>query len=546
MTSANNSENLARNAANFVPLTPISFLHRAKDVYPDREAVIHGKRRYTWRELHQRASRLARALLAIGIKRGQTVAVIAANTPEMVEAHFGVPMAGAVLNTINFRLDAESVAYILDHGEARALITDAQFAPMVRAALSMREGPNLPIVDILDEELPHMAEKAARLGEKTYEEFLAEAPIDGDLPPLEDEWDAIALNYTSGTSGRPKGVIYHHRGSYLMTLGTVAGWGLPAHPRYLYCVPMFHCNGWGHAWTMAAVAGTIVCCRQVSARAIFEAIEKHGITHFGGAPVVLGMIVNAPENERKKFDWPIKVLTAGSPPPASILEKMEALGFDVMQVYGLTETYGHTVHCAWQDEWSTLSFGDRAKHKARQGVRFPITEAVRVADSATGEEVPSDGKALGEVQIRGNTVMKGYLKNEAASAEAFAGGWFHSGDLAVMHENGYIEIKDRIKDIIISGGENVSSVEVEGVLYRHPAVALAAVVAIPDERWGEVPCAVVELKPGANATESEIISFCRDRLSGFKTPKRVVFEELPKTATGKIQKFMLRQSVRSR
>ena len=544
MSAPCNDPALSRNAANFVPLTPLSFLARASDVYPDRDAVIYGERRYGWADLNRRSRQLAAALCGLGIERGETVAVIGLNTPEMVEAHFGVPMAGAVLNAINARLDSETIAYILDHAEARALITDTQFSPTVKRALAMMAGKRPTIIDIIDDACDFRDGEGERLGAANYEEFLAGADVDRVLSPLADEWDAISLNYTSGTSGRPKGVVYHHRGSYLMTLGTVAGWSLPAHPRYLYCVPMFHCNGWGHAWTMAAVAGTIICCRQVNARNIFELIQRHRVTHFGGAPVVLGMIVNAASEERRSFDWPIKVMTAGSPPPPAILEKMEALGFEVMQVYGLTETYGHTVHCAWQEQWSDLSFAEQAAIKARQGVRFPITEAIRVVDPKTGSDVASDGRAAGEVQIRGNTVMKGYLKNPSATAGAFEGGWFHSGDLAVRHENGYIEIRDRMKDIIISGGENVSSVEVEGVLYRHPAVALAAIVAAPDEKWGEVPCAFVELKPGASAEAADIIAFCRERLAGFKTPKHVVFGDLPRTATGKIQKFMLREQAR--
>ncbi len=537
-------EDLARNAANFVPLSPLSFLRRTRNVYPDHPAVIYGQRQYSWREVHDRAARLASALTRLGIGKGDTVSVIAPNSPELFEAHFGVPMAGAVLNTINTRLDAETIAYILEFSDARVLITDTELHPVVRDALSRIDTSKLTVIDLVDSEAATPPAADEYLGRCDYESFLS----DGDpafawaLP--DDEWQAIALNFTSGTSGRPKGVVYHHRGSYLMSLGTIAGWGLPQHPRYLYTVPMFHCNGWGHAWTMAAVAGTTVCCRNVSAAAIFSAIERHRITHFGGAPVVLSMLINAPAEERRDIDWPVKVMTAGAPPPSAVLEQTEKLGFDVMQVYGLTETYGHVVHCAWHGEWDELPFEQRAEIKARQGVAFPITEAIRVVDTETGQPVAADGEHMGEILIRGNTVMKGYYKNPQATAEAFAGGWFHSGDLAVVHPNGYVQIKDRLKDIIISGGENISSVEVESVLYRHPAVAAAAIVARPDEKWGEVPMAFVELKPGEQVSEQEIIAFCREHLAGFKTPKAVVFDELPKTSTGKIQKFELRQAAR--
>ncbi len=536
---------LPRTPANHVPLTPLSFIRRARNVYPNHTAVIYGRRRYSWRALYERAVRLASALAARGIGKGDTVSIMAANTPEMLEAHFGVPMAGAVLNTINSRLDADTVSYILDHGDARVLITDTQFSPVIKQVLAERKRSDLYVIDLVDDQIECAAGEGERLGELTYEEFLdaGDPGFAWKLP--DDEWQAITLNYTSGTSGRPKGVVYHHRGAYLMNLGTIAAWSLPAHPCYLYTVPMFHCNGWGHGWMMAAVAGTVVCCRQISAGNIFNLIAEHRVTHFGGAPVVLSLLVNAPEEERCVIDWPVKAMTAGAPPPSAVLEKTRALGFDVMQVYGLTETFGHVVQCAWHTEWDELPFTEQAEIKARQGVAFPMTEEVRVVDSDSGERVAADGIQLGEILIRGNTVMKGYYKSPEATTRAFAGGHFHSEDLAVVHPNGYVEVRDRLKDVIISGGENISSVEVESVLYKHPAVALAAVVALPDEKWGEVPIAFVELKAGQQADESEIMVFCRRHLAGFKTPKAVAFGELPKTSTGKIQKFVLRQKARA-
>ena len=531
------------NDANHVPLTPLSFLKRTAQVYPDRTALIYGRRRYSWSDCHRRCLRLAGALKAHGVKKGDVVSILAANTPELFEAHFGVPLAGAVLNTINIRLDADTIAYILDHAETKLLITDSAFAPVVREALALSGRKDIIIIDILDDQAG--LDSHDPLGDMDYETFLetGDEACSWELP--DDEWQALALNYTSGTSGRPKGVIYHHRGSYLMTMGTVLGWGLSGHPVYLYTVPMFHCNGWGHAWTMAALAGTVVCCRMVNAATIFDAIETHGISHMGGAPIVLSMLVNAPEEERRDISHPVKIMTAGAPPPAAILEKIGDLGMEVMQVYGLTETYGHVVQCAWQEEWDSLPHEEQANLKARQGVGFPMTEDVRVVDPETGQDVPRDGKSMGEILIRGNTVMKGYLKNRQATEEAFDSGWFHSGDLAVVHDNGYLEIRDRMKDIIISGGENISSVEVEGVLYRHASVAFAAVVARPDEKWGESPCAFIELKPGMTTSEEEILTHCRSHLAGFKIPKTVRFGDLPKTATGKIQKFKLREQARN-
>jgi fatty-acyl-CoA synthase len=528
-----------KTAANHVPLSPLSFLRRANAAFPAHPAVIYGERRYTWSEVFRRSCRLANALRRLGIKKRDTVSIISANTPELFEAHFGVPMSGAVLNTINTRLDAETIGYILSHGNSRLLFTDTQFSPTVKAALAKHD--DIMVVDIVDESAILKPGEGERLGRMTYREVLLLG--DESEPPAYpvDEWNEISLNYTSGTSGTPKGVVYHHRGAYLMALGTVAAWNLPSHSRYLYTVPMFHCNGWCHAWALAVTAGTAVCLRYISARTIFEAIAEHRISHFGGAPVVLSLLVNAPAEERRAFDWPIRVLTAGAPPPAAILEKAQALGLDVMQVYGLTETFGHVVQCAWRESWNALDFPEQASLKARQGIAFPITEDVRVAIVGSTDPVARNGEELGEILIRGNTVMSGYLNNSEATAAAFEGGWFHSGDLAVQHPDGYIEIKDRLKDVIISGGENISSVEVEAVLHRHPAVAAAAVVARPDEKWGETPCAFIELQAEAEVTEMEIIAFCRQHLAGFKTPKRVIFAELPKTSTGKIQKNKLRQ-----
>ncbi|MFQ5624726.1 MAG: acyl-CoA synthetase [Paracoccaceae bacterium] len=542
--TARQFEEFDKTAANYVPLSPLSFLSRTRDVYGDREAITYGQRRYTWRETHDRAARLASGLIGAGVRPGDVVTMVAANTPEMVEAHFGVPMAGAVLNTVNTRLDAETVAYILGHAQTRVLITDTQFSPMVKAALEMTEANGITVVDIVDQQADPVPGAGRRLGETDYEALLAGGSPGYAWSLPDDEWNAISLNYTSGTSGRPKGVVYHHRGSYLMTMGTISGWALPPHPRYLYTVPMFHCNGWGHAWTMAACAGAIVCTRTVSAKVIFDSVADHGITHFGAAPVVLGMLVNAPESERREIGRTVQVMTAGAPPAAAILEKMKALGFDVLQVYGLTETFGHVVQCAWRDEWNDLPAAEQAGIKARQGVRFPGTEEIRVVDVKTRKPVPHDGQTQGEIVIRSNTVMKGYLHDREATRAAFEGGVFRSGDIAVVHPDGYVEVRDRLKDVIISGGENISSVEVEGVIYRHPAVAVAAVVARPDEKWGETPCAFVELKPGEAASEEDIIAHCRAHLAGFKCPRSVVFGELPKTATGKIQKFVLRQRAR--
>ena len=525
---------LGKNAANFVPLSPIGFLLRAASVYPNRTSVIHGNQRHTWRETLERCRRLASALARRDIGRGDTVAVMAPNVPAIFEAHFGVPMAGAVLNALNIRLDADTIAFILQHGEAKALITDGEFAPVIAQALAQLDKKPL-VVDIADP----LGPDGERLGELDYEALLAEGdPNFAELMPT-DEWDAITLNYTSGTTGNPKGVVYHHRGAYLNALGNILVWSLPQHPVYLWTLAMFHCNGWCFPWTVTALAGTHVCLRRVEAGAIDEAIERDGVTHLCGAPVVMSMVLNA--RGGRPLPRPVDWMTAGSAPPAAVIGGMEGLGFRIIHVYGLTEVYGPAVVCAWHDEWDGLPDDDRARLKARQGVAYPVLEGLTVADPATLQPVPADGATMGEILMRGNIVMKGYLKNPNATEEAFAGGWFHSGDLAVMHPDGYVEIKDRSKDIIISGGENISTIEVEDVLYRHPAVLEAAVVAKPDPRWGETPCAFVTLKDGVQAEAADIIAFCRERMAHFKAPRHIVFGPLPKTATGKIQKFVLRE-----
>jgi len=527
---------LDKNAANYVPLTPISFLLRSASVYPNRLAVVHGERRYSWREALERCRRLACALAARGIGRGDTVALMAPNTPEAFEAHFGVPMAGAVLNALNIRLDPATIAFILQHGEAKVLITDTEFAPVVGQALAQLDEKPL-VIDIADA----MGPGGERLGEADYEAFLTT----GDPAFVEQrpqaEWDAIALNYTSGTTGNPKGVVYHHRGAYLNALGNVLVWGMRHHPVYLWTLPMFHCNGWCFPWTITAMAGTHVCLRRVEAATIYEAIARERVTHLCGAPVVMNMLLNAGPSLKRPLDRRIEMMTAGAAPPAAVIEGVEALGFHITHVYGLTEVYGPAVVCAWHDEWDELPVAERARLKARQGVTYPVLEELTVADPMSLAPVARDGATMGEVLMRGNITMKGYLKNPRATEEAFAGGWFHSGDLAVMHPDGYIELKDRSKDIIISGGENISTIEVEDVLYRHPSVLEAAVVAKPDPMWGETPCAFVTLKPDVTATAEEIISFCRQRLAHFKAPRTVIFGPLPKTSTGKIQKFVLRE-----
>ena len=526
---------LDRNAANFVPLTPLSHLARAADVFADRTAVVYGKTRRTYAEYFARVSRLASALAASGIKPGDVVATLLPNIPAQADAHFGVPAAGAILNTINTRLDTDTVAYIFDHGQARAVLVDTAFLPLAEAAIATMTGPAPRIIEVDDPQ----ANLPASGRHDIYESFLAKGDPTAPWQMPADEWESLALNYTSGTTGRPKGVVYHHRGAYLMTMGTVVSWRMVLHPVYLTIVPLFHCNGWCHTWMMPLVGGTLVCCRDVTAKAIYDAIADEGVTHFGGAPIVLNTIINAKPADRRPFDHVVEAFTAGAPPPAATLAAIEPLGFRVTQVYGLTETYGHVTECLWRDEWNDLPQSDKAAIKARTGVLMPMMEDITVHDD-TGRPVPRDGQIVGEIAIRGNCVMKGYYRNPAATAEAFKGGFFRSGDIAFQHEDGYVKITDRAKDIIISGGENVSSVEVEGALMHHPAVSLCAVVAKPDDKWGEVPCAFVELKEGAEADEAELITFARARLAGFKTPKKVVFCELPKTSTGKIQKFELR------
>ncbi len=535
MTSAYET-GLDRNAANYTALSPLSFLKRAAHVFPAREAVVHGTLSYSWAETEARCRRLASALATRGIGRGDTVAVMAPNVPALYEAHFGVLMLGAVLNAMNTRLDAATIAFILDHGEAKVLITDRDYAGVVGPALA-ELGREILVIDIDD---PLAAAPGPLLGEMDYEAFLATGDPDFAYGPPEDEWQAVALNYTSGTTGNPKGVVYHSRGAYLLALGNIVTWGIGSGARYLWTLPMFHCNGWCFPWTLAAIGGTSLCLRQVSAKAIFDAIADQGATHFCGAPIVLNMVVNARPEEKRPLPHTVEAMTAAAPPPAAVLQRMEEEGFHITHVYGLTEVYGPAVVCDWHPEWNSRTAEERARLKARQGVNYHVLEGLIVADPETLEPVPQDGATMGEVMFRGNVVMRGYLKNEAATRAAFAGGWFHSGDLGVWHPDGYIELKDRSKDIIISGGENISTIEVETVLYSHPQILEAAVVAKADEKWGETPCAFVTLKDGAEATESEIIAFCRARMAHFKCPKHVVFGPLPKTSTGKVQKFLLR------
>ncbi len=530
---------LTPNPANYTPLSPLSFLPRAAQVYPDRTALIHGAQRVTWAEAYARCRRLASALTKRGIGRGDTVAVMAPNTPAHWEAHHGVPMTGAVLNALNYRLDAAALAFILQHGEAKVLLTDVELAPVMKAALA-ELGREILVIDIVDPEGPG----GEPLGETDYEAFLEEGDADADWSLPADEWDAISLNYTSGTTGNPKGVVYHHRGAYLNAIGNIMTWGMGPHPIYLWTLPMFHCNGWCFPWTITALAGTHVCLRRVEPAAIYRAFADHKVTHLCGAPIVMQMILGAGADERAEFDHQVKMMTAAAPPPAAVLAAMAEQGIEVTHVYGLTESYGPAVVSAWHDDWNQRPLAEQAALKARQGVNYPVLEGLMVAEPETLTPCPRDGETLGEVMMRGNIVMKGYLKNPDASGQAFEGGWFHSGDLGVWHPDGYIELKDRSKDIIISGGENISSIEVEDVLYRHPAVATAAVVAKPDETWGETPCAFVELKPGQEATAQEIIDFCRDNMAHYKCPRRVVFGELPKTSTGKIQKYVLRERAR--
>ncbi len=536
-------QNLDRNAANFAALTPLSFIERTASVYPERLAIVHGDLRQTWGQTYARCRQLASSLRKAGIGKNDTVAVILPNTPPMVEAHFGVPMAGAVLNTLNTRLDAEALAFMLDHGEAKALIVDPEFTGVIAKALKLRTCTEPLLVIQVDDALYGPA--ATQVGSISYEDFVAQGDADFAWEMPEDEWDAIALNYTSGTTGNPKGVVYHHRGAAINAISNVLEWDMPKHSVYLWTLPMFHCNGWCFPWTVAARAGVNVCLRRVEAKAIFDAIREHGVTHYCGAPIVQSLLVNAPAELKVGIPAGVKAMVAGAAPPASMIEGMEAMGFDLTHVYGLTETYGPATVCAKHEAWQQLDIGERARLNARQGVRYHLQREVRVVDPETLQPVPMDGETMGEIMFRGNIAMKGYLKNPKATDDAFRGGWFHSGDLAVQYPDGYIQIKDRSKDIIISGGENISSIEVEDVLYRHPAVLAAAVVAKPDEKWGETPCAFLEIKPGAQVTEQDIIAHCKQHLAGYKVPRAVVFGELPKTSTGKIQKFELRKQVGS-
>ncbi len=531
---------LPRNPANFQPLTPLSFLARAAAVYPDQIAIIHGARSWTYAEFYARARRLASALIERGIKRGDTVAAVLPNVPAMLEAHYGVAMAGAVLNTINTRLDAAIIGFTLDHGEAKVLLVDREFSNVAKDALARCKAQ--PLVVGYDD--PEFTGAGERLGNLDYEELLCDGnPNFAWLMPA-DEWDAIALNYTSGTTGDPKGVVYHHRGAYLLAMANVITCEMAKHPVYLWTLPMFHCNGWCFPWTLSVVAGTHVCLRTVRAAPIYDAIATHKVTHLCGAPIVMSTLLNAAAHERKPLPHGVEFITAAAPPPESVLAAMKSAGFNVTHVYGLTETYGPASVNDWHREWDALEGSEQATKKARQGVAYPVLDALDVLDPTTMQPVARDGAVLGEVMFRGNVVMKGYLKNKSATQAAFAGGWFHSGDLGVIHPDGYIQLKDRSKDIIISGGENISSIEVEDALYKHPAVQVVAVVAKPDEKWGETPCAFVELKPGATASADELIAWCRDHLAGYKCPRSIVFAEIPKTSTGKLQKFKLRDVVK--
>ena len=534
-------KNLDKNEANFVPLSPLTFLERTKDIYPNYESVVYESRKYTWKDTYNRCVKFASALDKIGIKTGDTVSIMAFNTPEIFEAHYSIPMVGAVINAINTRLDSKTISYILNHSDAKVLIVDRQFHEIIAKALKDVKN-KITIIDIEDKDID--TSKFKNIGELEYESFLNTGDLDYKWKKPKDEWQAISLGYTSGTTGNPKGVVYHHRGSYLMATGSATAWNMSNKLNFLYTVPMFHCNGWCYPWTLAMLHARIICLRSIDVKKIFELIEKYEVTHFGGAPIVLNMLANAPKDQQKKLKRKVNVLTAGAPPPSIIFEKMDSLGFDVMHVYGLTETYGHILQCAWNDEWNNLEKNKKNEIKARQGVRYPNTEEAIVMDPKTMKPVPKDGKTMGEIMIRGNIVMKGYYKDKEATEKSMAGGWFHSGDLAVTNPDGYIKIQDRSKDIIISGGENISSIEIENTISKHSSVSLAAVVAKPDDKWGETPCAFVELIKDKNATEKEIIDFCRETLAGFKLPKKVVFCDLPKTSTGKIQKFELRKKAK--
>jgi fatty-acyl-CoA synthase len=541
MTTNIYDRDLGKNAANYAALTPLSFLEWTAEIYPERVAAVHGARSFTWRQMRERSHRLGSALAQRGIGPGDTVSAMLSNTPEMLEAHFGVPMTGGVLNALNTRLDAEAIAFMLNHGEAKVLLTDREFSPTIAAALKLVD--RKPIVIDVDD--PEYNGPGERLGQMDYEAFIAAGDPSASFPPPSDEWNAIALNYTSGTTGNPKGVVSHHRGAYLNAIGNALTLSMPKHPVYLWTLPMFHCNGWCFPWTIAAQAGTHVCLRKVEAKAIFDAIRLHGVTHYCGAPIVHTTLVNAPDELKAGITQRVKAMVGGAAPPATMIEGMARLGFELTHIYGLTEVYGPAAACAKHDEWDALDVSALAERNGRQGHRYVVQEGMTVMHPETMQRVPLDGETMGEIMFRGNITMKGYLKNKKATEEAFAGGWFHSGDLAVLQPDGYAKIKDRSKDIIISGGENISSLEVEDALCRHAGVLLAAVVAQPDPKWGESPCAFVELKPGAAPSEQEIIAHCRERLAHFKAPRRVIFGELPKTSTGKIQKFLLRERVKS-
>lgn len=531
---------LDSNSANYEQLTPLTFLARSAEVYPEKTAIIHGDLSYSYRDFYARARQLASALTKRGIGEGDTVSMMAPNIPSVLEAHYGVPMTGAVLNTLNTRLDAQSLAFILDHAECKLLLTDREYSSLITEALSLTKVK--PIVIDIDDSL---AEGGELIGDMEYEAFLATGDPQFEWQGPADEWQAISLNYTSGTTGDPKGVVYHHRGAYLSAMGNAVSWSLPKHPVYLWTLPMFHCNGWCFPWTLTAVGGTHVCLRKIEASAIYSEMQRCQVDHMCGAPIILSMLINASDEDKAKAPSGVKFMVAAAPPPATVLAEMDSMGFDVTHVYGLTETYGPSVLCDWNSDWNDKPVEDRAALKARQGVRYHALADLEVMDPETMTPVPRDGATMGEVMLRGNLIMKGYLKNPKTTQASFKDGWFHSGDLGVIHEDGYLELRDRSKDIIISGGENISTIEVEGVLYKHPAVLEVAVVARPDEKWGETPCAFITLRKGKTVSEKEIIQFCRENMAHFKCPKTVVFEELPKTSTGKVQKFVLRERARN-